>query len=316
MCEIKTGQVIKSTGSWYRVKSGNEVVECKIRGKLRLKGSVKSTNPVAVGDFVDFCWHAQKNAAVITEIHDRKNYIIRRSTNLSKQAHIIAANVDLALVVVTLSMPKTELVFIDRVLAAAEAYNIPAVLVFNKADIYDAETYEMMQIYQLMYADAGYTSLSTSIVTGEGINDLKKLMKDKLCVFVGNSGVGKSSLINTLAPNLNLKIGDISDTHLSGKHTTTFAEMFELPFGARIVDTPGIRAFGVYDFDKSEVSHYFKEIFRIGQNCRFNNCTHTNEPGCAVLEALENDEISPTRYHSYLNILLGDQGKYREDIYK
>ena len=316
MHQKKSGQVIKSTGSWYKVLSNEELYECKIRGKLRLKNSVKSTNPIAVGDFVDFKVDTQKREAVIYNIHERKNYIIRKSTNLSSRAHIIAANVDQALVVVTLSMPKTELVFIDRILAACEAYNIPASLVFNKTDIYDKETYEMMRIYQYMYADVGYASLSTSVKTKEGIEDLKGFMKGKLNVFVGNSGVGKSSLINSIAPELDLKTTEISNAHLGGKHTTTFAEMFETNFGAYIIDTPGIRAFGLYDFDKSEIAHFFKEIFKIGQNCKFNNCTHTHEPGCAVLQALDEDKISPTRYHSYLNILNDDEGKYREDIYK
>ncbi len=316
MRETKTGQVIKSTGSWYKVKSEGQYFDCRIRGKLRLKNYVKATNPVAVGDFVEFYIGKENNEAVISGLKNRKNYIIRKSTNLSRQAHILAANVDQAILVVTIEFPKTELVFIDRFLAAAEAYSVPVVLLINKYDLYDDEHLETLEFYELMYENIGYKTLSTSVITGRGIEELKQLMTGKLNVITGNSGVGKSSLINALDSDLSLRIGEISEANKTGKHTTTFAEMFETNFGARIVDTPGIRAFGLYDFDKEPVDHYFKEIFKFSEHCKFNNCTHTHEPDCAVVAAVDNGKISPTRYNSYINILSGDEGKHREDVYK
>jgi ribosome biogenesis GTPase len=316
MSENKTGQVIKSTGSWYKVKSGNEIYQCKIRGKLRLNVAVKATNPVAVGDFVDFFVEQNQHEAVITNLHDRKNYIIRKSTNLSKQAHILAANVDLAILVITVDFPKTELVFIDRFLAAAEAYSIPVLIVANKYDLYEAEQLETLEFFELMYQSIGYQFLSVSVKTGKGIHALKTITAGKIIVIAGNSGVGKSSLVKALDESIDLKIGDISLANKSGKHTTTFAEMHETAFGAKIIDTPGVRAFGLYDFKNETVDHFFPEIFKLAASCKFGNCTHRHEPGCAVVAALEKGKLSPTRYNSYINILEGDDGKYREDVYK
>jgi ribosome biogenesis GTPase len=312
----KQGQVTKSTGSWYRVKAGTDFYDCRVRGKLRLNKNVKATNPVAVGDIVDFMVEDQSTEGVISALAERKNYIIRKSTNLSKQAHIIAANVDMAILVVTIDFPKTEIVFIDRFLAAAEAYSIPVLIAINKFDLYQKEHLETLEFYELMYNSIGYKTMACSVKTGKGIEELRQLMKGKVNVMAGNSGVGKSSLISALDPQLSLKIGQISEATKSGKHTTTFAEMFDTDFGAQLIDTPGIRAFGLYDFDDETVDHYFREIFKYSEHCRFGNCTHTHEPGCAVIEALDAGKISPTRYNSYLNILSGDEGKYREDQYK
>ena len=306
---LEKGLVIKNTGSWYLVKTDdNRQIECKIKGNFRLKG-IRSTNPIAVGDRVQISINAE-GTAFITEIEDRKNYIIRRASNLSKQSHIIAANVDLALLVVTVNHPVTSTVFIDRFLVTAEAYNIPAVLVFNKTDLYDAEDQAMLGGLTVIYRKIGYPCYAVSAETGEHVDEIRSLLKDKITVLSGLSGVGKSSLVNCIEPGLDLKTAGISDAHDSGKHTTTFAEMFPLKQGGFIIDTPGLRSFGIIDLKKEELSHFFPEIFAKSGECRFYNCTHTHEPGCAVLEAVEQDEISESRYVSYLS-MMEESGKYR-----
>lgn len=302
------GIVVKSTGSWYTVRLENgELAECRIRGRFRIEG-IRTTNPVAVGDVVTV--EASNEGYVITGIDQRKNYIIRKSTNLSKESHIIASNVDQALLIVTVNHPVTSTVFIDRFLAGTEAYNIPAILVFNKVDLYDEDDRAMMGGLMLIYKQIGYTCYGVSAVTGENVDKIRDLLKDKITVLSGLSGVGKSSLINRIEPTLDLKTASISNAHDSGKHTTTFAEMFPLSGGGYIVDTPGIRSFGTIDMKKEEISHFFPEIFAKAAECRFYNCTHTHEPGCAVLEAVENDEISESRYASYLS-MMEESGKYR-----
>lgn len=284
-------------------------MECRIRGKLRTQG-IRTTNPVAVGDVVDI--EQLMDGHMISRIHPRRNYIIRKSTNLSKEAHIIASNIDNAVLVVTVNHPVTSTVFIDRFLATAEAYNIPAVLVFNKVDIYDEDDRDMLGGLMLIYGKIGYKCLAVSASTGENIDQVKALLKDKITVLSGMSGVGKSSLINCIESGLDLKTAVISDAHDSGKHTTTFAEMFPLKEGGYIIDTPGLRSFGMIDMKKEELSHFFPEIFAKSGACRFYNCTHTHEPGCAVIEAVQNDEISESRYVSYLSMMEEDvTGKYR-----
>lgn len=308
---MQKGVVIKSTGSWYSVllESGEQMA-CRMRGKIRIAG-IRSTNPVAVGDMVQV--NLEGGDGIITAILPRRNYIIRKSTNLSKESHIIAANVDQALLVITVANPDTSTVFIDRFLATAEAYAIPAVLVFNKIDLYDEEMYAYMMGLTAIYEKIGYQCIHCSTVTGEGVDRVAELLKDKITVLSGLSGVGKSSLINKIEPTLNLKTAAISDAHKSGKHTTTFAEMFSLREGGFIVDTPGVRSFGTIDMSKSELSHFFPEIFTYSKACRFNNCTHTHEPGCAVREAVEEDEISESRYCSYLSMYEEeDENKYRK----
>ena len=304
------GTVVKSTGSWYSVRlESGEQVECRIKGKFRMKG-IKTTNPVAVGDVVEI--EAGAEGGVISQIMDRKNYIIRKSTNLSKEAHIIAANVDQAMLVVTVNHPVTSTVFIDRFLASVEAYRIPAVLVFNKIDLYGEDDLLMLGALTPVYMQAGYECLHVSSLTGEGIEDVVAAMKDKITVFSGLSGVGKSSLVNRVEPGLDLKVAEISESHDTGKHTTTFAEMFPLSFGGYIVDTPGIRAFGLIHMEKNEISHYFPEIFKRATDCKYYNCTHIHEPGCAVLEAVENGEISESRYFSYVSMFEEGEEKYRK----
>lgn len=301
---------MKSTGSWYSVRmESGEVQDCRIKGKFRMKG-IKTTNPVAVGDVVEV--EVNPDGAVINRIEDRKNYIIRKSTNLSKEAHIIAANVDQAVLVVTVNHPVTSTVFIDRFLASVEAYRIPAILVFNKIDLYDEEDLLLLGALTQIYMQAGYECLHVSSLTGEGMEDVVTALKDKVTVFSGLSGVGKSSLINRVEPGLKLKVAEISDSHDTGKHTTTFAEMFPLSFGGYIVDTPGIRAFGLIHMEKNEISHYFPEIFKRASECRFYNCTHIHEPGCAVLEAVEKGEISESRYFSYVSMFEEGDEKYRK----
>jgi ribosome biogenesis GTPase len=305
---MEKGTVIKSTGSWYLVRFPDEqVVECRIRGKFRLEG-IRTTNPVAVGDWVKV--EKSQEGYVIVGIEPRKNYIIRKSTNLSKESHIIASNVDQAILVVTVNHPETSTVFIDRFLASAEAYNVPTVLVFNKLDLYDEEDRMLLGGLEMIYEKIGYPCYAVSTVTGENIAQIQELLKGKISVFSGLSGVGKSSLINRIEPGLQLKTAVISDAHDSGKHTTTFAEMVNLSGGGYLIDTPGIRSFGMIDMKKEEISHYFREIFAVSEACRFNNCTHTHEPGCAVLEAIELKEISESRYSSYLS-MLEEHGKYR-----
>ena len=305
---MKKGTVIKSTGSWYVVRfPDGDILDCRIRGKFRLK-DIRTTNPIAVGDVVAV--EESPDGNVITEIDQRRNYIIRKSTNLSKESHIIASNIDQALLIATINHPVTSLVFIDRFLASAEAYNIPAILVFNKVDLCDEEDRALFGGLQMIYSKIGYTCIGVSAETGENLDAVRDLLRDKTTALSGLSGVGKSTLINCIEPGLNLKTSSISSANDSGKHTTTFAEMFPLKIGGYIVDTPGVRSFGVVDIKKEEVSHFFPEIFAKADECRFYNCTHLHEPGCAVLEAIKEDEISESRYLSYLSII-EESGKYR-----
>ena len=305
------GLVYKSTGSWYTVKEENSGVfyQCRIKGKMRLKG-IKNTNPVAVGDYVAF-QQEEGLQGVITAVEERQNYIIRKSVNLSKQTHIIAANIDLAFLVVTLNNPPTSTTFIDRFLVTAEAYSIKTVLLFNKVDTYTPDELAEVKYLAQLYRKVGYECIGISATTGKNIEKVKETMRGKTCVVSGHSGAGKSTLINTIAPQLALKTGEISLQHQQGQHTTTFAEMFDLPFGAHIIDTPGIKGFGMVEIDKHELTDYFPEFFALKEHCKFNNCLHTDEPHCAVKEALENDEIAWSRYKSYLQILEGDEESYR-----
>lgn len=306
---MEKGVVIKSTGSWYLVRNDKgEQVPCRIRGKLRLKGS-RTTNPVAVGDLVEL--EKGSDGYVIARIGERRNYVIRKSTNLSKESHIIAANVDLALLIATIDHPETSTVFIDRFLATTEAYRIPAAIVFNKTDLYDETALNRLEELKFLYESIGYPVLAISASRGDNLEEVKNLLKDKITVLSGMSGVGKSSLINRIEPELHLKTALISEAHDTGKHTTTFAEMFELKEGGYIIDTPGLRSFGMIDMQKEEISHFFPEIFRTASQCRFYNCTHTHEPGCAVIEALREGKISESRYWSYLSILEDSGEKYR-----
>ena len=306
-----TGLVIKNTGSWYTVKTdSNQLVECKIKANFRLKG-IRSTNPVAVGDRVSITPNLE-GTAFITSIEDRKNYIIRKSSNLSKQSHIIAANVDQAFLVVTINRPVTSTTFIDRFLASAEAYRVPVVLLFNKTDALEDEEREYQQMMIDLYETVGYQCLAISAANGSGMDKVRELLAGKTTVLSGNSGVGKSTLINSLLPDVQLKTAEISDAHNAGTHTTTFSEMLELPEGGYIIDTPGIKGFGTFDIEPEELTSYFKEIFHFSKDCRFNNCTHTHEPGCAVLKAVEEHYIAQSRYLSYLNMLEDkEEGKYR-----
>ncbi len=284
---------------------GGGVYDCRIKGKFRIKG-ITTTNPLAVGDVVDFELEPEQETGVITNLHPRKNYIIRKSINLSKQGQIIAANLDQALLVVTLASPRTSLGFIDRFLVTAEAYAIPAKLVFNKLDLFSGEGLEILAGYRAIYENIGYPCYEVSALDGTNIEQIKELLNDKVSLFSGHSGVGKSTLINALLPDLELRTSEVSEWSDKGTHTTTFAEMFELPQGGFIIDTPGIRELGVIDIEKAELGRYFPEMRSRMQNCRFNNCRHINEPGCAVLEALENGEIELSRYESYLSIYNGN----------
>lgn len=306
------GLVIKNTGSWYTVKTDDgQLIESKIKGNFRLKG-IRSTNPVAVGDHVELITN-QEGTAFISSIEDRRNYIIRKSPNLSKQSHILAANVDQALLVVTVNYPQTSTTFIDRFLAGAEAYQVPVILVFNKCDILSEEELHYQQMMRTLYENIGYKCLEVSAITGEGIEKMKALIKDKISLLSGNSGVGKSTLINQLIPKASQRTAEISDAHNTGMHTTTFSEMIDLPEGGYLIDTPGIKGFGTFDIEKEELTSYFKEIFRFSEGCRFSNCTHTHEPGCAVIQAVENHYIAASRYQSYLSMLEDkDENKYRE----
>ena len=306
------GFVTKNTGSWYSVKTDDgKVVECKIKGNFRLKG-IRSTNPVAVGDHVEIALN-QEGTAFITHIDERRNYIIRKSQNLSKQSHIIAANVDQAFLIVTVNYPQTSTTFIDRFLASAEAYSVPVVLVFNKRDILSDDERHYQQSMVHLYETIGYECREISAATGEGIEELHKLLKGKITLLSGNSGVGKSTLINQILPEANLRTAEISDAHNTGMHTTTFSEMLELPEGGYIIDTPGIKGFGTFDMEPEELTSYFREIFHFSKDCKFSNCTHTHEPGCAVLKALEDHYIAQSRYQSYLGMLEDkDENKYRE----
>ncbi len=309
---MEKGLVIKSTGKWYAVKDleTEKTVSCNIRGKLRIKG-IKSTNPVAVGDFVEYHIPENSETGVIKNIVKRKNYIIRKSTNLSKQTQILAANIDQAILMVTVAYPETYPVFIDRFLISAEAYSIPAKLIFNKTDLYNKEQNQYLNTLIEIYQNAGYECFPVSVKNKTNIDSIKNLLKDKISVISGNSGVGKSSLINLIDSKLDLKTSEISDYHKSGKHTTTFAEMFELSIGGYIIDTPGIRGFGLYDIKKEELFHYIPEIFKIAKNCKYHNCTHVHEPGCAVQEAVEQGLVSKLRYENYLSILFDDETKHR-----
>jgi ribosome biogenesis GTPase / thiamine phosphate phosphatase len=308
------GLVIKSTGSWFEVKnSNNEIITCKVKGNFRIKG-IKSTNPIAVGDHVNFIIDNTVSAnkiGWITSVFDRKNYIIRRSTNLSKQSHIIAANIDQAVLVNTISYPVTTTIFIDRYLASAVAYRIPVLLVFNKIDCYSEEEKNKMNSLINIYSEIGYKCIKTSAKSQEGIDLLISEIKDKINVINGHSGVGKSTLINIMQPGLNLKTSEISYMHKTGKHTTAFSEMHELSFGGYIIDTPGIKGFGMLDMEAWEISHYFPEIFEWSKKCKYNNCSHTHEPGCAVKTAVEKGIIAKSRYISYIGLLEGDE-KYRK----
>ena len=329
------GLVIKNTGSWYTVLTDDgQTIDCKIKGNFRLKG-IRSTNPVAVGDRVVVDIERGEQYAFITEILDRKNYIIRKASNLSKQSHIIAANVDQVFLIVTVNYPQTSTTFIDRFLASAEAYRIPVVLVFNKTDLLSPEELHYQEMMMTLYDTIGYQCVAISAIaeeserTGERKSEnssseecnlvssplriLVPLLKDKITLFSGNSGVGKSTLLNKLIPGVQLRTAEISDAHNTGMHTTTFSEMLPLPFGGWAIDTPGIKGFGTFDMEPEELTGYFREIFHFSKDCRFSNCTHTHEPGCAVLQALENHYIAQSRYQSYLSMLEDkDESKYRE----
>ena len=310
---MHTGLVIRNTGSWYTVKTddGGQLIDCKIKGNFRLKG-IRSTNPVAVGDHVTLVPN-NEGTAFITEIADRRNYIIRKASNLSKQSHIIAANVDQAMLVVTVNYPQTSTTFIDRFLASAEAYRIPVVLIFNKVDILDDDELRYLDMMINLYETVGYECRSISAERGDGVETVMQLLEGKVTVLSGNSGVGKSTLINRLLPDANLRTSEISDAHNTGMHTTTFSEMLELPGGGYIIDTPGIKGFGTFDIEPEELTSYFREIFKFSEGCRFSNCTHTHEPGCAVLKAVEDHYIAASRYQSYLSMLEDkDENKYRE----
>ncbi len=306
------GTVIKNTGFWYTVRTddGREV-ESKVKGNFRLKG-IRSTNPVAVGDGVEITVNAE-GQALITAIDDRRNYIVRRSTNLSKQSHIIAANVDQAFLVVTVAHPETATTFIDRFLASAEAYSVPVVLLFNKTDLLTDDERRYQQLMVHLYETVGYECRQVSAATGEGTDELAGLLRDRVTLLSGNSGVGKSTLLNRLIPGAGARVADISDAHDTGMHTTTFSEMMPLPGGGWIIDTPGIKGFGSFDMEPEEIGSYFREIFRFSADCRFNNCTHTHEPGCAVRQAVDDHYIAESRYRSYLSMLQDkDENKYRE----
>ena len=307
------GLVIKNTGSWYTVRTTERGdVESKIKGNFRLK-EIRTTNPVAVGDQVEIQINSE-GTAFITKIEERRNYIIRRASNLSKQAHIIAANVDMALLIVTVNYPITTTIFIDRFLATAEAYRVPVKLVFNKIDRYQEEDQELLEGLIHLYTTIGYPCSKLCARTGEGLDELKADLKGRITLLSGHSGVGKSTLINQLIPGINLRTGDISEYHNKGMHTTTFSEMIALPEGGYLIDTPGIKGFGTIEMEGAEIAHYFPEIFRHSADCRFNNCTHRHEPGCAVLQAVEEHYISESRYRSYLNIMEDKwEGKYREE---
>lgn len=307
------GLVIKNTGSWVTVRldDGN-TVNCKMRGVFRLKG-LRCTNPVAVGDIVQV-EDKGGDAPVVGAVEPRKNYIIRRASNLSKEFQIIAANLDQAVLVVTLTNPVTSTIFIDRFLATAEAYQVPAVLAFNKVDLLTTdELRQQLEELKTLYEGIGYPVITMSAATGDGADSLRELLTGKMSLLSGNSGVGKSSIINLMVPDAHVRVGDVSQAHHKGMHTTTFSELLDLPSGGAIIDTPGVKAFGTIDFERAQVAHYFPEIFNASSECRFNNCTHTHEPGCAVLDAVERGDISSSRYASYMSILEEDpNNKYRK----
>lgn len=305
------GLVIRNTGSWYLVKTDDgQLVECKIKGNFRLK-DIKSTNPVAVGDRVTIILN-KEGTAFISEIEERKNYIVRKSSNLSKQSHILAANLDQSMLVVTINYPETSTIFIDRFLASAEAYRVPVKLIFNKIDAYTEDELRYLDALMYLYNSIGYPCFKVSAKDNIGIDEVRADLVDKISLFSGHSGVGKSTLINALLPGAGLKTAAISAAHNKGMHTTTFSEMFPVPGGGYLIDTPGIKGFGTFDMEVEEISHYFKEIFAASADCKYGNCTHRKEPGCAVRDAVENHTISESRYNSYLNMLEDkEEGKYR-----
>lgn len=309
------GLVIKNTGSWYLVRTDDgRAVECKVKGNFRLRG-IRSTNPVAVGDGVTIKQAEGDKVAFITEIDDRRNYIIRKASNLSKQSHILAANIDVALLVVTVARPDTSTTFIDRFLASAEAYGVPVCIAFNKVDDQTEEEHATMDYWKALYSDIGYKCFPISALRDEGVSELREQLTGRTTLLAGHSGVGKSTLLNLLIPDAHARTAHISDAHGTGMHTTTFSELFELPEGGALIDIPGIKGFGTFNMEPEEVAHYFRDIFSISVDCRFNNCTHTHEPGCAVLEALEDHRLAPSRYASYLSMLDDkEEGKYREKL--
>lgn len=320
--ELWTGTVVRTAGGscWVVPECGGTPTECKVKGKFRLKG-IRTTNPVAVGDKVivsspskNIPSNTEGEVSYVTEIFPRTNYIIRRASNLSKESHILAANIDQALLVVSLRLPETPITFIDRFLVTCEAYNIKAVVVVNKADLFDEDCKELAEGMKILYESLGYGFLITSVKTGEGIEQLKEITRNKLSLMGGNSGVGKSSLINILAPEANLKTGEISDLHRTGTHTTTFSEMITLPYGGELIDVPGVKSFGMIDFEKNEVDHYFPELFKASAQCKYDDCLHTGEPGCHVRELVDDHYIASSRYNSYLNILeeIEEGEKYRK----
>jgi ribosome biogenesis GTPase len=308
---LEKGVVLKSTGSNYKVlNEEGHVIDCSVKGKLRIR-ELRTTNPIAVGDRVLFEFDKKNNSGIITEVLDRTNYILRKSSNLSKHSQIIAANIDQVFLMITIILPETPVEFIDRFLITAEAYRIPATIVINKIDLYGEQEGEKMAYLVSMYRKIGYECVLVSVKEQTGLDTLKSLIKDKITLVSGNSGVGKTTLLNIFNPELNLKTDEISDYHKQGKHITTFPEMHQMPFGGFVIDTPGIRGFGVVDMERNEIYHFFREIFRISKDCKFNNCLHLDEPGCAVRSGVENGDIDYLRYRSYLNIMDGDDRKYR-----
>ncbi len=312
-----TGLIYKSTGSWYWVKYEDTFYKCRIKGKFRIK-EIKSTNPIAVGDRVEFFAETKNNqeTGIITNILERRNYIVRKSVNLSKQTHIIASNIDQVFLIITINNPSTFVAFIDRFLITAEAYSIKVILVFNKVDSYTTEEKAEILYLKDIYEPIGYECIETSAVSGKNMNRIKEMMTGKVNMFSGHSGVGKTTLVNYIEPSLNLKTKEVSEQHKQGQHTTTFSEMFDLSFNARIIDTPGIKGFGIVDIGNDELGNYFPEFFALKQDCKFNNCIHIKEPGCAVKDALEEEIVSWSRYKSYLQILEGEEENYRTDVWK